>query len=149
MFQRLEEDPMTAEPEAPDGDGVEIIRSEERLRVGTTRVPVRRARLERFEVTEMQTITVPVIREDVRIVYEPVDPAQAASSLPVAPPRPLVLTQERVIVTTERVPVELASLVIETVTEEQSVTEDVRIEQITLASIPASVPKEPGQHRPR
>lgn len=140
---------MMADPEAPDGDGVEIIRSEERLRVGTTRVPVRRARLERFEVTEMQTITVPVIREDVRIVYEPVDSAQVTSSFPVAPPRPLVLTQERVVVTTERVPVELARLVVETVTEEQSVTEDVRIEQVTMASVPAAAPTGPGQHRPR
>jgi hypothetical protein len=149
MFQRwVEEFSMTADPEARDGDSVEIIRSEERVRVGTTRVPVRRARLERFDVTEMQTITVPVIRQDVRIVYEPVDPGQAASTEPVALPRPLILTQERVVVTTERVPVELARLVIETVTEEQSVTEDVRIEQITLASIPASVPTAPGQHRP-
>lgn len=135
---------MTAPPEASDGDHVEIIRSEERLRVDTARVPVRRARLERFEVTEMQTITVPVVREDVRIVYEPIDPAQAATA-PLPPPRPLVLTQERVIVTTERVPVERVSLVVETVTQEQSVTEDVRVEQITLASIPAGT----GQHRPR
>lgn len=127
---------MTAAPETPDGDAVEIIRSEERVRVGITRVPVRRARLERFEVTEMQTITVPVIREDVRIVYEPVDPTDDRPA-PAAPPRPLVLTQERVVVTTERVPVERVTLVVETVTQEQSVTEDVRIEQVTMASIPA------------
>lgn len=126
---------MTADPETPNGDVVEMVRSEERLRVSTTRVPVRRARLERFEVTEMQTITVPVIREDVRIVYEPVDPAEdvAESS---APLRPLVLMQERVIVSTERVPVELVSMVVETVTEEQSVTADVRSEQVTMASVP-------------
>jgi hypothetical protein len=136
---------MTAPPEASDGDDVEIIRSEERVRVDTVRVPVRRARLERFEVTEMQTITVPVVREDVRIVYEPIDPAQAALTDALPPPRPLVLTQERVIVTTERVPVERVTLVVETVTQEQSVTEDVRIEQITLASIPTGT----GQHRPR
>ena len=130
---------MTAD-QGIDGEAVEMIRSEERLRVSTTRVPVRRARLERFEVTEMQTITVPVIREDVRIVYEPVDPTEEFSVPPVppAPPRPLVLTQERVIVSTERVPVELVTMVVETVTDEQSVTEEVRVEQITMASIPAS-----------
>ena len=130
---------MTAHPEAPNSDAVEMIRSEEQLRVTTTRVPVRRARLERFEVTEMQTITVPVIREDVRIVYEPVDPAQERSE-PSRTQRPLVLTQERVIVSTERVPVELVSMVVETVTEEQVVTGDVRTEQITMASVPATIP---------
>ena len=129
---------MTAHPETPNGNAVEMIRSEERLRVSTTRVPVQRARLERFEVTEMQTITVPVIREDVRIVYEPVDPGDQLTE-PSAPPRPLVLMQERVIVTTERVPVELVSLVVDTVTDEQAVTGDVRSEQITLASVPATV----------
>ena len=136
---------MTTQPEAPDGGAVEMVRSEERVRVSTTRVPVRRARLERFEVTEMQTITVPVVREDVRIVYEPVDPAE---SLPerTAPPRPLVLTSERVVVSTERVPVELVSLVIETVTQEQTVTQDVRVEQVTMASIPApSATRHPGR----
>lgn len=130
---------MTAQPETPKGDAVEMIRSEERLRVSTVRVPVRRARLERFEVTEMQTITVPVIREDVRIVYEPVDPTESpAPAVSSGPPRSLVLTQERVIVSTERVPVERVSMVIETVTEEQAVTGDVRTEQITLASVPMS-----------
>ncbi len=133
---------MTAHPETPNGDAAEMIRSEERLQVSTTRVPVRRARLERFEVTEMQTITVPVVREDVRIVYEAVDPTENIPEQS-APPRPLVLTQERVIVSTERVPVELVSMVVETVTEEQSVTGDVRKEQVTMASIPMPVP---GRH---
>jgi hypothetical protein len=128
---------MTAHPQTPDGEAVEMIRSQERLRVTTTRVPVRRARLERFEVTEMQTITVPVTREDVRIVYEPVDPAEDVRERP-TPPRPLVLMQDRVIVTTERVPVELVSLVVETVSDEQVITGDVRSEQITMASIPAT-----------
>lgn len=135
---------MTAYPETPNGETAEIIRSEERVRVDTVRVPVRRARLERFEVTEMQTITVPVVRQDVRIVYEPIDPSeQVAESTPGQPAaqRPLVLTQERVIVSTERVPVELVSMVVETVTEEQTVTAEVRSEQITLASVPAVHPK--------
>jgi stress response protein YsnF len=126
---------MTAHPETPNGDAVEMVRSEERVRASTTRVPVRRARLERFEVTEMQTITVPVVREDVRIVYEPVDPALEVTEQS-APLRRMVLTQERVVVTKERVPVELVGLVVETVTEQQEVTEEVRKEQITLASVP-------------
>lgn len=128
---------MTAHPETPHGAAVEMIRSEERVQVGTTRVPVRRARLERFAVTEMQTITVPVIREDVRIVYEPIDPTADVAEQP-APPRPLVLTQERVVVSKERVPVEFATLVVETVTEQQAVTADVRKEQVTMASIPSA-----------
>lgn len=138
---------MTAQPTTPDGEAVEMVRSQEQVRVSTVRVPVRRARLERFEVTEMQTITVPVIREDVRIVYEPIgasEPISEQISGRPAAQRPLVLTQERLIVSTERVPVELVSLVVETVTEQQVVTADVRSEQITLASVPAGHPRAGG-----
>ena len=44
----------------------------------------------------------------------------------------MVLTEERVVVSKEAVPVERVRLDTETVTEEKSVTEDVRKEQIDL-----------------
>ncbi len=121
-----------------DREPVEIIRSEERLDVTTRPVAVRRARLEKFEVTEMRTITVPVVREDVRVVYEPLESGpQEVSDLPApAEQRPWVLMEDRIIVTTERVPVETVRMVVETVTEQREVTEDVRTEQVTLHTAP-------------
>ena len=129
---------MTEQLHTPLGEPVELLRSEEQLRASTTRVPVQRARLEKFEVTEMKTITVPVIREDVRIVYEPVEPGVQVPDSQSATLRPWVLTEERVVVTKERVPVEKVRMVVETVTEQRDVTGEVRKEQITLASIPTS-----------
>ena len=126
-----------AEPQT--GEPVEIIRSEERLQVRTRTVPVRRARLEKFEVTEMRTITVPVVREDVRIVYEALDPeSEVPPGEAPADRRRWVLTEERVVVTKERVPVETVQLVVETLTEQQEVTEEVRKEQVTLHTSPAA-----------
>ncbi|MFD3808117.1 DUF2382 domain-containing protein [Streptomyces sp. NPDC058611] len=52
--------------------GDELIRSEERLRVGTTNEEVGRARLRKVVVTENVTTTVPVSHEEVRVVREPV-----------------------------------------------------------------------------
>lgn len=52
------------------GAGEYLTRSEEQLQVGTERVETGRARLRKFVVTEEQTVTVPVTREEVRVVRE-------------------------------------------------------------------------------
>jgi stress response protein YsnF len=49
-----------------------MIRSEEDLRVGTERRAVGRARLRKYVTTEQETRTVPVEREDARVVREPI-----------------------------------------------------------------------------
>jgi stress response protein YsnF len=49
----------------------EVVRSEEQLQVGTQNVVVGRDRLVKHLVTEHQTFTVPVRREEVRLEYEP------------------------------------------------------------------------------
>ncbi len=108
--------------------------SEERLRVGTEKVATGRVRLRKYIVTEEQTITVPVTREEVRLERVPitdgnVDEATDGIDLGEAE-HEVVLTEERVVVTKETVPVERVALAKETITEDQQVTEQVRKERI-------------------
>jgi len=113
-----------------------MTRSEERLNVGTERVQTGRARLRKYVVTEQQNVTVPVSREEVRLEREPITDANRgyAMSGPAISEEEheVTLTEERPVVTKEAVPVERVALGKETVTDEKTVTEDVRKEQIDL-----------------
>ena len=113
------------------GDADYLTRSEEELHVGTEKVQTGRARLRKFVVTEQQTVTVPVTREEVRVVREPVAPGDTVDDVTIGEAAAdVVLTEERVVVNKETVPVEKVRLDTETVTEQQDVTESVRKEQI-------------------
>ena len=111
-----------------------MTRSEERLRVGTERVQTGRARLRKYVVTENQTVTVPVTREEVRLEREPITDGDRGASLGAADlseeDHEIVLTEERPVVQKETVPVERVRLEKESVTTQQQVTEDVRHEEI-------------------
>ena len=113
-----------------------MTRSEEHLRVGTEQVETGRARLRKYVVTEQQSVHVPVTREEVRVEREPITDANRGDTLSGAPiteeEHEVVLHAERPVVQTEAVPVERVRLGTETVTEEQTVTGDVRKEQIDL-----------------
>ncbi|MGO4783090.1 DUF2382 domain-containing protein [Cryobacterium sp. W22_MBD10_FK3] len=111
-----------------------MTRSEEQLRVGKEQVSAGRARLRKHVVTENQTVTVPVSREEVTLEREPITDANraAATSGPDLSDEEheVQLTEERVVVDKETVPVERVRLGTETVTEDQRVSEDVRKEEI-------------------
>jgi hypothetical protein len=67
-----------AETEAPadgdrDDDGVEMVRSEEEISVGTRRRVSGKARLKKYVVTEHVQKVVPVQREEVRVEFEPAE----------------------------------------------------------------------------
>ncbi|MDQ0744619.1 uncharacterized protein (TIGR02271 family) [Clavibacter sp. B3I6] len=113
-----------------------MTRSEEQLHVGTERVQTGRARLRKHVVTEQQTVTVPVSHEEVRLEREPITDANvgAATSGPDLSDEEheVVLTEERPVVHMETVPVERVKLGTETVTDERTVTEDVRHEEIEV-----------------
>lgn len=113
-----------------------ITRSEEHLRVGTERVEAGRARLRKYVVTEQQTVQVPVSHEEVRIEREPITDANRGDALSGADiteeEHEVILTAERPVVTTEAVPVERVRLGTETVTDQQTVTGEVRKEQIEI-----------------
>lgn len=112
------------------GSGEYLTRSEEQLHVGTEKVQTGRARLRKVVVTEQQTVTVPVTREEVRVVREPIAPGDTVDATIGEAAADAVLTEERVVVSKETVPVEKVRLDTETVTEQQEVTEAVRKEQI-------------------
>jgi uncharacterized protein (TIGR02271 family) len=111
-----------------------MTRSEEQLRVGTQNVEAGRARLRKYVVTENVTQTVPVSREEVRVEREPITDANIGDAT--AGPaiseeeHEVVLHEERPVVEKEAVPVERVRLDTETVTEQATVNEEVRKEQI-------------------
>ena len=111
-----------------------MTRSEERLRVGTERVEAGRARLRKRIVTEQVTATVPVSHEEVTVSREPI----TAANMPQAMDGPaiseeeheVVLNKEVPVVAKEAVPVERVRLATDTVTEQETVSAEVRKEQI-------------------
>jgi uncharacterized protein (TIGR02271 family) len=111
-----------------------MTRSEERLQVGTQQVETGRARLRKYVVTENVTTTVPVSHEEVRVEREPIteDNRDAATSgAPISEEEhEITLHAEQPVVAKETVPVERVRLSSETVTEEATVNEEVRKEQI-------------------
>ncbi len=119
-----------------------MTRSEERLRVGTEKVETGRARLRKFITTETETRTVPVSREQVRVEREPItdanrDKAYSGGDL-TEEEHEVVLTEERPVVQKETVAVERVRLDTDTVTEDVTVNEDVRKEQIEMDGDTAS-----------
>lgn len=111
-----------------------MTRSEEQLHVGTEQVSAGRARLRKHVVTENQTVTVPVSHEEVTLEREPITNANAGQATDgpdlSEEEHEVQLTEERVVINKETVPVERVRLGTETVTEDQQVTEDVRKEKI-------------------
>jgi uncharacterized protein (TIGR02271 family) len=113
-----------------------MTRSEEQLRVGTQAREAGRARLRKYVVTENVTQTVPVQREEVRLEREPITDANVgdATSGPdiSEEEHEVILHEERPVVEKEAVPVERVRMGTDTVTDEQTVSDEVRKEQIDV-----------------
>ena len=111
-----------------------MTRSEEQLSVGTEQVEAGRARLRKYVVTEDVTTTVPVSHEEVRIEREAITDANVGDALDgpaiSEEEHEVVLHAERPVVAKETVPVERVRLDTEAVTEQETVTDTVRKEQI-------------------
>jgi uncharacterized protein (TIGR02271 family) len=116
------------------GAGDAMTRSEERLHVGTESVPVGRARLRKYVVTENVTTTVPVSHEEIRLEREPITDGNLDSALSgqdiTEAEHEVQLHAERPVVSKETVPVERVRLTTESVAGEEQVSEEVRKEQI-------------------
>jgi uncharacterized protein (TIGR02271 family) len=111
-----------------------MTRSEEQVRVGTQRVEAGRARLRKYIVTENVTQTVPVSHEEVRIEREPITDENVGQAMSggdlTEEEHEVTLHAERPVVEKETVPVERVRLATETVTSEETVSEQVRKERI-------------------
>jgi stress response protein YsnF len=139
------DEPTGAPPVDTDGG---MVRTEERLAVGTERVARTRARLIKYVVTEEVQITVPIRREEFRIEEVPLDapdvPAESLTEDADTPgaagrttgdgglPSEIILHTERPVVTVEVVPVERVRLRTEVVQGQETVTERVQREQIAV-----------------
>ncbi|MGI8458789.1 MAG: YsnF/AvaK domain-containing protein [Propionibacteriaceae bacterium] len=113
-----------------------LTRSEERLDVGTATRESGRARLRKYVTTENATQTVPVSHEEVTLEREPITDADHDAS----PSGPAIGEEEHEIVLHEEVPVvdkdvvavERVKLGKETVTEDATVSEEIRTENVEI-----------------
>jgi len=129
-------------------DGVEVVRSEERVTVGVVRVPTRRVRLVKRVVTERRVVE--LRREELHVVEEPLDgrdgtpgadgtggaplvEALPASAQPRADaPLELVLSEEEAEVEVRVVPRERVRVWVERVDGEEQVRTTVRREEVDV-----------------
>jgi hypothetical protein len=133
---------------------VEVVRSEEELQVGVRRRR-RRLRLRKYVVTEYLTRTIPVRREEVRLEElpapaEPVGEAGDQGAAQAAGDQALlevVLHREEPVIQLRVVPAERVRLFKDVVTEQRTVTEEIRKEQVDLQSEPPGQPADPDSHR--
>jgi hypothetical protein len=135
---------------------VEVVRSEEELQVGV-RSRLRRLRLRKYVVTEYLTRTIPVRREEVRLeeVTAPAEPTgepgdqgvvQAAGEQALLE---VVLHREEPVVQLRVVPHERVRVFKDVVTEQRTVTEEIRKEHVDLRSDLPGQPADPDNHRGR
>ena len=113
-----------------------MTRSEEELRVGTAQRERGRVRLRKYVTTEQQQVTVPVQREEVRVEREPITDANvdAATDGPAISEEEheVTLMEEQVVTEKRAVPKERVRLEKDTVTDEQTVSDEVRKERIDV-----------------
>ena len=110
----------------------ELIRSEEQLNVSKDRVESGQVRLRKYVVNETETVEVPVEREEVRVVREPIseaDRANYANEQIGEAEASVTLHEDRVNVSKESVPVEKVSLEKDTVQDTERVSEELRKER--------------------
>ncbi|MFI2229492.1 DUF2382 domain-containing protein [Nocardia testacea] len=112
-----------------------VVRSEERLNIGTRQEVSGHARLHKYVVSEEQTITVPTGHEEIRIEREPITDVSALPADFGDQEQEVTLHADRVTVEKEMVPVERIRLVVDRVEDEQTVTETVRKERIEIEGL--------------
>ncbi len=121
------------EPSGPTTDAA-MTRSEEQLRVGTRSEETGRARLRKYVVSETVSQTVPVSHEELRVQRQPIthtDREQIRGGVELSEEEhEVILHAEKPVVGTETVPVERVRLATDTITGEQTVSAQVRQEQI-------------------
>jgi stress response protein YsnF len=135
---------------------VEVVRSEEELQVGVRR-RLRRLRLRKYVVTEYLTRTIPVRREEVRLeeVPAPAEPADEPDDQPTVqatgdqPLLEVILHREEPVIQLRVVPAERVRVFKDVHTEQRTVTEELRKEQIDLSSDLPGQPADPDNHRRR
>ena len=131
--QETDRDTVGRDTSGPTTDDA-MTRSEEELHVGTASRESGRARLRKFVTTEQVEQTVPVQREQVTLEREPITDANSGDAHDgpqiSEEEHEVVLHEEEVVSEKRTVPKERVRLGKETVTDEQTVSEEIRKEQI-------------------
>jgi uncharacterized protein (TIGR02271 family) len=113
-----------------------MTRSEEHLTAGTQQVETGKARLRKHVVTETEQVEVPVSREEVTLEREPITEANRGAAYSggniTEEEHEVTLKAERPVVTTETEAVERVRLGKETVASTETVSGEVRKEQVEL-----------------
>jgi uncharacterized protein (TIGR02271 family) len=112
-----------------------MIRSQEQLRVGREIVVVGRVRMRKRLVTEEQSFTVPVTREEITFDYDEIPAEQRApdgTTELVEDTYEVIRYEERVVITKQFVPVERVRMVRRVVTADRTVVGQVRTELIEV-----------------
>jgi uncharacterized protein (TIGR02271 family) len=106
---------------------------EERVDVGTERVQTGRVRLRKHVVTEQETVTVPVQREEFEIVREPVTDGGGADRSDLGDDEiDVAVHEERPVIDKEVVATEQVGVDRRVVTDERDVTTDVSREEVDV-----------------
>jgi uncharacterized protein (TIGR02271 family) len=113
-----------------------MTRSEEELSIGKTERETGRARLRKYVVEDQVQETVPVRREEVRVEREPITDANAGDAMDgpaiSEEEHEVVLHEEEAVVEKQAVPKERVRLDKDTEVQEQTVSENVRKEEIEV-----------------
>lgn len=120
--------------ESSAGGGITMIRSEERLAVGTVVEATERVRITKYIVTEEVTHTFTLRREEIRVEHLPLSGPESAAGGPGAAfddaVEEIVLHAEVPVLETRVVPVEVVRISKHTIVGEQQVSADLAREQI-------------------
>lgn len=131
---------------------VEVIRSEEQLRIGTEVVPYRKAVLRVETTTEEVLVPVTITRQHARVEYVDIDPATAPPISPDlligdrvtgATSAWLTLTVEEPVISTRAVPVERIRLATEWVTDTHDIHAQLAHEVVTESTVDTATTNAP------
>ncbi|MEH1016415.1 YsnF/AvaK domain-containing protein [Micromonospora sp. CPCC 206060] len=139
LYAHYQMQPQQQAPKRTSKGGEDLIRSEERLRVGTESRPAGAAVLRKYVVTEDVHTTVPVEHDEVFVEREPITAANAGSvrwDIGEAQ-QEMPLRAERPVVAKDQVPVERVHLAKNEVIDNQPIDEQIRHDEIE-ANIPES-----------
>ena len=115
---------------AVDDDNAVTLR-EEQLNVGKQRVETGRVRIRKYVVTEQQTVTVPVEREEFEVVREPITDGTTGGTLGEETAE-VTLSEEQPVVETQVVDKERVGLQTHTVSDEKQVQAEVGHEEFAV-----------------
>ncbi|GAB49040.1 DUF2382 domain-containing protein [Mobilicoccus pelagius] len=113
-------------------DDGSVVRREEELRVGKERVGAGRVHLRKHVVTDTETVEVPVEREEVHVVREPVRDGEVGGRIGGDENVSVELHEERPVVEKETVAKERVGLEKETHRDTEQVSAEVRKEQVEV-----------------